>query len=57
MGYEISTRIGVVLGRTRYRFWHNTGTVGAFGAAAAAGCSRTSGRWTGRAICGASPPA
>jgi 2-methylcitrate dehydratase PrpD len=37
LGYEISTRIGVVLGRDHYRFWHNTGTVGSFGAAAAAG--------------------
>lgn len=37
-GYEISTRIGVVLGRPHYLYWHNTGTVGAFGAAAAAAC-------------------
>lgn len=36
-GYELSTRIGVVLGRAHYRYWHSTGTVGAFGAAAAAG--------------------
>lgn len=36
VGYEISTRIGVVLGRPHYEFWHNTGTVGTFGAAAAA---------------------
>lgn len=36
LGYEISTRIGVVMGRPHYRFWHNTGTVGCFGAAAAA---------------------
>lgn len=36
LGYEISTRIGVVLGRPHYRFWHSTGTVGSFGAAAAA---------------------
>ena len=35
-GYEISTRIGVALGRTHYRHWHTTGTVGSFGAAAAA---------------------
>ncbi|MDP3927304.1 MAG: MmgE/PrpD family protein, partial [Hydrogenophaga sp.] len=35
-GYEISTRIGASLGRAHYRFWHNTGTVGTFGAAAAA---------------------
>lgn len=37
-GYEISTRIGVVLGRPHYLYWHNTGTVGTFGAAAAAAC-------------------
>lgn len=37
LGYEVSTRIGVVMGRPHYRFWHNTGTVGSFGAAAAAG--------------------
>jgi len=36
VGYEISTRIGVALGRAHYRYWHNTGTVGAFGACAAA---------------------
>lgn len=35
-GYEVSTRIGASLGRAHYRFWHNTGTVGTFGAAAAA---------------------
>lgn len=35
-GYEISTRIGASMGRAHYRFWHNTGTVGTFGAAAAA---------------------
>lgn len=34
-GYEISTRIGAALGRAHYRFWHNTGTVGCFGAASA----------------------
>lgn len=37
LGYEISTRIGVVMGRPHYRYWHSTGTVGTFGAAAAAG--------------------
>lgn len=37
LGYEISTRIGVVLGRAHYKYWHNTGSVGIFGAAAAAG--------------------
>lgn len=36
-GYEISTRIGVALGRAHYRYWHNSGTVGTFGAATAAG--------------------
>lgn len=35
-GYEISTRIGVVMGRAHYRYWHNTGTIGSFGAAVAA---------------------
>ncbi len=34
-GYEVSTRIGEALGRRHYKFWHNTGTVGAFGAASA----------------------
>ncbi|RZM01018.1 MAG: MmgE/PrpD family protein, partial [Variovorax sp.] len=37
LGYEVSTRIGVVMGRSHYKFWHSTGTVGTFGAAAAAG--------------------
>jgi len=37
LGYEVSTRIGVVMGRPHYRFWHSTGTIGSFGAAAAAG--------------------
>ncbi|MFS8978590.1 MmgE/PrpD family protein [Cupriavidus necator] len=36
VGYEVSTRIGVVLGRAHYHFWHSTATVGTFGAAAAA---------------------
>src|SRR3546814_14692312 len=35
IGYEVSTRIGIVMGRAHYRYWHNTGTMGAFGAAAA----------------------
>ena len=35
-GYEISTRIGAALGRAHYKYWHNTGTAGTFGAAAAA---------------------
>ncbi len=38
LGYEVSTRIGVVMGRAHYKHWHNTGTMGTFGAAAAAGC-------------------
>ncbi|MDE1951092.1 MAG: MmgE/PrpD family protein, partial [Burkholderiales bacterium] len=25
LGYEISTRIGLVMGRPHYRYWHNTG--------------------------------
>lgn len=37
LGYEISTRIGVTMGRAHYQYWHNTGTMGCFGAAAAAG--------------------
>lgn len=36
LGYELSTRLGVVMGRHHYKFWHNTGTIGTFGAAAAA---------------------
>jgi 2-methylcitrate dehydratase PrpD len=36
LGYELCTRIGVVMGPPHYRFWHNTGTMGTFGAAAAA---------------------
>src|SRR5437660_6228833 len=36
VGYEISTRIGALMGRAHYRYWHNTGTLGCFGAAAAA---------------------
>jgi 2-methylcitrate dehydratase PrpD len=35
-GYEISTRIALAMGRPHYRFWHNTGTIGVFGACAAA---------------------
>jgi len=35
VGYEISTRIGAAMGRAHYRYWHNTGTIGAFGACAA----------------------
>ena len=36
VGYEISTRIGAAMGRAHYSYWHNTGTIGCFGAAAAA---------------------
>src|SRR5258707_2224829 len=35
VGYEISTRIGAAMGRRNYKYWHNTGTIGCFGAAAA----------------------
>ena len=35
VGYEVSTRIGVAVQPSHYRFWHTTGTVGTFGAAAA----------------------
>ncbi len=34
-GYEVSTRIGVAVQPSHYDFWHTTGTVGTFGAAAA----------------------
>lgn len=37
LGYEVSTRIGVVMGRPHYKFWHSTGTIGSFGATAAVG--------------------
>ncbi len=44
IGYEISTRTGVAVMPSHYKFWHTTGTVGAFGAAAAVasliGCNR-----------------
>src|SRR6266496_297362 len=35
VGYEISTRIGALMGRAHYRYWHNTGPIGCFGAAPA----------------------
>lgn len=35
VGYEISTRIGAAVQPSHYRFFHTTGTVGCFGAAAA----------------------
>src|SRR6185369_1153422 len=44
VGYEISTRIGEAIMPSHYKYWHTTGTVGAFGAAAAVatvlGCNR-----------------
>lgn len=36
VGYEISTRIGAAVQPSHYRYFHTTGTVGCFGAAAAA---------------------
>ena len=36
VGYEISTRIAQAMGRAHYKYWHNTGTIGCFGAASAA---------------------
>lgn len=35
VGYEISTRIGAAVQPSHYRYFHTTGTVGSFGAAAA----------------------
>ena len=44
VGYEVSTRIGEAVMPSHYRYWHTTGTVGSFGAAAAVatilGCNR-----------------
>jgi 2-methylcitrate dehydratase PrpD len=44
VGYEVSTRIGDAVMPSHYKYWHTTGTVGCFGAAAAAatllGCDR-----------------
>ncbi|HXX38110.1 MAG TPA: MmgE/PrpD family protein [bacterium] len=34
-GYEVGARVGEALGQSHYRFWHTTGTAGAFAAAAA----------------------
>jgi 2-methylcitrate dehydratase PrpD len=36
IGYEISCRIGQAMGKAHYAYWHNTGTIGTFGATAAA---------------------
>jgi 2-methylcitrate dehydratase PrpD len=33
-GYEVSCRIGLAVQPSHYKFWHTTGTVGTFGAAA-----------------------
>ena len=44
VGYETSTRIGEAIMPSHYKYWHTTGTVGSFGAAAAVatvlGCNR-----------------
>ena len=44
VGYEVSTRIGEAVMPSHYKYWHTTGTVGAFGAAAAVatvlGCNK-----------------
>ncbi|MCX7962071.1 MAG: MmgE/PrpD family protein [Burkholderiales bacterium] len=36
VGYEIGARIAEAMGRAHYRYWHATGTIGGFGACAAA---------------------
>ncbi|MDO9498907.1 MmgE/PrpD family protein [Falsiroseomonas sp.] len=36
-GYEVGCRIGLAVQPSHYRYWHTTGTVGTFGAAAAVG--------------------
>ncbi|MBI3731944.1 MAG: MmgE/PrpD family protein [Chloroflexi bacterium] len=36
LGYEVAIRVGEAVGRTHYRYFHNTATCGVFGAAAAA---------------------
>ncbi|HEV7391054.1 MAG TPA: MmgE/PrpD family protein [Burkholderiales bacterium] len=44
VGYEVSTRIGEAVMPSHYKYWHTTGTVGCYGAAAAVatilGCNR-----------------
>ena len=52
VGYEISTRIGAAMGRAHYRYWHNTGTIGCFGACAAAARAAAAGREALRARAG-----
>lgn len=37
LGYEVTIRIGSAVGRSHYRYFHNTSSCGAFGAAMAAG--------------------
>ncbi len=39
LGYEAALRIGEAINPSHYRYWHPTGTVGTFGAAAAAGAA------------------
>ncbi|MIL10097.1 MmgE/PrpD family protein, partial [Salmonella enterica subsp. enterica] len=36
-GYEACCRVGMAVGKTHYRIWHNTSTCGPFGSAMAAG--------------------
>jgi 2-methylcitrate dehydratase PrpD len=38
-GYEVSLRLATAVNPAHYRLWHTTGTVGAFGATAAAACA------------------
>ena len=38
-GYEISLRLASAVNPAHYKIWHTTGTVGTFGAAAAASCT------------------
>jgi 2-methylcitrate dehydratase PrpD len=53
-GYEVSTRIGVAVQPSHYRFWHTTGTIGTFGAAAAvASILRADGAQTAHALANA----
>lgn len=37
LGYEVEIRIGKSINPSHYQFWHTTGTIGTFGAVAAAG--------------------
>jgi len=38
-GYEVSLRLAAAVNPSHYKVWHTTGTVGTFGAAAAAACA------------------